>query len=138
MKQEFTTAWRASVQPRKQRKYLHNMPLHLKQKQMSATLSKDLRKKHGRRNIEVRKGDEVYIMRGKFKKRSGKITDVNISKGKVAIENIQGTKRDGSKVSVWLRPAMLRINVLTLDDKKRIKVKKLNKTQNNQNAQHKK
>ena len=45
MKKEFTTTWKESNQPRKQRKYLYNLPLHLRQKQMSATLDKELRKK---------------------------------------------------------------------------------------------
>lgn len=121
MKKDFTTKWRESKQPRKQRKYLHNMPKHLQQQQMSATLSKDLRKKYGRRNIEVRLGDEVMIMRGKFAKRVGKITEVDLNNTKVAIEGIQNTKRDGSKTSLWFYPSKLMIKVLNTEDKRRIK-----------------
>jgi len=68
MKQKFSTTWKASKQPRKQRKYSANAPLHIKRKMLSANLSKPLREKHKIRNIEVRKGDKVIIMRGKFKK----------------------------------------------------------------------
>jgi large subunit ribosomal protein L26e len=34
---------------------------------MSATLSKDLRKKHGVRSMPIRKDDEVSILKGKLK-----------------------------------------------------------------------
>ena len=67
MKQKFSIHWKSSKQPRKQRKYAANAPLHLRKKFVSANLSKDLRKKQGKRNIPLRKGDIVKIMRGKFK-----------------------------------------------------------------------
>ena len=123
VKKKFTTAWRESKQPRKQRKYLHNMPNHLRQRMMSATLDKDLRKKYGRRSLEIKKGDEVLIMRGKNKKKIGKIVEVNVKYQKVAVENIQSTKKDGSKVHVWFHPSKLKLKVLNLDDKMRIKTK---------------
>ena len=62
MKQKFSTKWKSSKQPRKQRKYLANAPLHLKKKFISVNLSKELRKKHGKRNVSLRKGDIVKIM----------------------------------------------------------------------------
>jgi large subunit ribosomal protein L24 len=136
MKQTFTTAWVESKQPRKQRKYLHNMPNHLKQKQMAANLDKDLRKKYGRRSLEVKKGDEVMIMRGKSKKKIGKVVEVNVKYQKVAIENIQNTKRDGSKVHIWFHPSKLKIKVLNLEDKKRIKMKEQNKEVNKETKQN--
>lgn len=123
MKKEFTTAWKESKQPRKQRKYLHNLPLHLKQKLMASTLDKDLRKKYGIRNIEVRKGDEVFIMRGKFKKRIGKVVDIDVKNTRIAIENIQNTKRDGNKVNVWIHPSKVKIKELNTEDKMRLTTK---------------
>jgi len=42
MKQKFSTTWKASKQPRKQRKYSANAPLHIKRKMLSANLSKTL------------------------------------------------------------------------------------------------
>jgi large subunit ribosomal protein L24 len=123
MKQKFSTKWMASSQPRKQRKFLINAPLHIKRKFLSATLTKELRKKHSRRSIEVRKGDEVEVMRGKFDGKKGKITEINIKKLRVAVEGIQATKRDGTKVNVWFSPSKLKITTLNTDDKKRIKNK---------------
>lgn len=134
MKKEFTTKWRESKQPRKQRKYLHNIPLHLRQKLMSATLGKDLRKKYGIRSIELRKGDEVVIMRGKFAKKNGKIVEVNTKKSRVAVENIQNTKRDGNKVHVWIHSSKVMIKTLNTEDKMRLPTKQEEK----ENAQDKK
>ena len=79
MKQKFSTKWKASKQVRKQRKYLHHLPLHLKNKTVSAHLTKELRDKHGMRNITIKKGDEVKVMRGNFKGRLGKVTKVELN-----------------------------------------------------------
>jgi large subunit ribosomal protein L24 len=121
MKNKFSKHWKASTQPRKQRKYTANAPLHIKKKLLSVNLSKELRKKHKIRNIEVRKGDTVKIMRGKFKKKTGKIIEVNVKTSKVKIEGIQVKKQDGSKANVRLRPSNLQIIELILEDKKRMK-----------------
>jgi len=123
MKKIFSTKWKASKQPRKQRKYAAKAPLHLKRKQLSVNLSKKLRTKNSKRNIVVRKGDVVRILRGKFKKKEGKVLEVNYQNLKVMVENIQKKKLDGSKVNVPMRPSNLQIIELNLDDKKRIKGK---------------
>ena len=119
MKREFSKAWKASKQPRKQRKYLAKAPIHLKRKNLSVNLTKELRKKHERRNIVVRKGDTVKIMRGKFKKKQGKVTEVQMKIGKIFIEGIQTQKQDKSMVNVPLRASNLQIIELNLEDKKR-------------------
>jgi len=121
MKKEFSTAWKKSKQPRKQRKYLAKAPLHLRKKFVSVNLSKELRKKFGKRNVSVRKGDRVKIIRGKFKGKSGKITGVYLKNSRVTIEGIQIKKQDGSKVNVKLQPSNLQIIELNLEDKKRSK-----------------
>ncbi|MBU3907206.1 MAG: 50S ribosomal protein L24 [Nanoarchaeota archaeon] len=121
MKQKFSTKWKASRQPRKQRKYIANAPLHIKRKFVSVNLSKELRKKYNRRNIPLRKEDKVKITRGKFKNKQGKVTSVETKKGKIMIEGIQIKKQDGSKANVRLEPSNLQIVELYLEDKKRIK-----------------
>ncbi|PIN90164.1 50S ribosomal protein L24 [Candidatus Pacearchaeota archaeon CG10_big_fil_rev_8_21_14_0_10_32_14] len=123
MKLKFSTAWIASKQTRKQRKYRANAPLHLKHEFLSAHVSKDLRKKHNIKNIPVRKGDKVKIMRGKFKKKEGKIVGVLLKRSKVEVEGIQAKKRDGSNVNVRLEPSNLMIIELNSEDKKRMKVR---------------
>tara|TARA_Y100000034_G_scaffold133842_1_gene200600 strand:- start:1137 stop:1523 length:387 start_codon:yes stop_codon:yes gene_type:complete len=123
MKKEFSKNWKSSKQPRKQRKYLANAPLHIKRKFIKVNLSKDLRKKHEKRNIVIKKGDTVKIMKGKFKKKQGKVTSVKIKIGKITVEKIQRKKQDGSNVDIKLQPSNLQIIELNLEDKKRIKSK---------------
>ena len=119
MKKEFSKAWKASKQPRKQRKYLANAPLHIKNQLLSSHLSKELRDKHKTRNVTLRKGDTVKIMRGKFAGKSGKVSDVKTKYSKIYVDGIMTQKLDGSKVKVALRPSNLLITALDLEDKKR-------------------
>ena len=113
--------WKSSKQPRKQRKYVYHAPLHIRHKFLSTHLSKELRKKYNRRSFPVRNGDEVEIMKGKFKKKAGKISRVDSNKIKVYIEGITRKKVDGSEVQVPIHPSNLKIINLNLDDKKRLK-----------------
>jgi len=119
MKQKFSTAWIGSSQARKQRKYLANLPLHLRHKLMSANLSDELRKKYATKNIPVRKNDKVKVMRGKFRGKEGKINNVNLRKLRIAIDGIQIQKKDGTKVNVYFKPSKVQILELNLDDMKR-------------------
>ena len=123
MKNKFRASWKSSRQPRKQRKYVAKAPLHLKKKFVNANLSKELRKKYGRRNIPLRKGDTVRVMVGKSKGKKGKITKVLLDISKIIVEGIQIKKKDGSKIDVKIDPSNLQILELNLDDKKRIKSK---------------
>lgn len=128
MQKKFSTHWNSSTQPRKQRKYTANAPLHLKRKLLGVNLSKELRKKHNRRNIPAVKGDTVKIMNGKFKKKQGKIISIDTKTQKIKIEGINIKKRDGSKVNVKIHPSNLQIIELNLNDKKRIKTMNKEKT----------
>ena len=124
MKRKFSTAWKGSKQPRKQRKYVAKAPLHIKRKLLSVNLSKELRKRYGRRNIPVRKGDTVKIMSGKFKKKQGKVIEVYTKKSKLSIDGITVKKQDGSKANLKFHPSNLQIIELNTDDKKRMKINK--------------
>lgn len=109
MKKKFSKHWKASSQPRKQRKYRSNAPIHLRKKFVSVNLSKELRKKIGKRNIPVRRDDKVKICRGKFKGKEGKVLEVNLRKAKIVVEGIQVKKMDGSKANVKMQPSNLQI-----------------------------
>ena len=128
MKRKFSNSWKASVQPRKQRKYIANAPLKKKQKAMSSSLSTVLRKKYARKSFPIRVGDSVKIMRGEFKGKTGKVSNKNVSKGKITVEGIQNTKKDGTKINVLFDTSNVQINELNLDDKKRLEA--INRTQN--------
>lgn len=121
MKKKFSVEWNSSKQPRKQRKYRANAPLHIKHTFMSANLAKLLRKKYNKRSFELKEGDMVKVMRGKFKTKTGKISIVNLKKLKVTIEGIQTQKKDGTKINVFFHPSNLQITELNLGDKEREK-----------------
>lgn len=117
---DFTTAWKSSKQPRKQRKYRYNAPMHLQGRFLSAHLSKDLRKKHNTRSLRVRKGDKVKVLVGNFKGKSGKVEKVDVNKSQVFITGIDVEKKDGSKSMVPINASNLIIEELVAD-KKRLK-----------------
>ena len=122
MKTKFSRSWIKSKQPRKQRKYRHNAPLHIKQKFVSAHLSKDLKKKYNRRSMNLRKGDGVKIMRGQFKNKTGKIEEVSVKKTLVYVDGIEIAKRDGTKARYPINPSNLIITNVNMDDKMRNKI----------------
>ena len=140
MKRKFSKSWKGSSQPRKQRKYAANAPIHLKRKLLSVNLAKDLRKKYGKRNISIRKGDTIIVMRGKFKKKKGKVSAVKTKLEKIYVEGVQVKKRDGSSVNVPLRASNLQIVELNLDDKRRMgnKETKEGKTEKKQDVKKEK
>lgn len=121
MKKKFSTSWKSSRKPRKQRKYQANAPIHIKRKMLGANLSKNLRKKTGKRSIQIKKGDTVKVMRGKFKGKTGKIVKVLLKNSWAEIEGIQVKKQDGSKINIKFRPSNLQITELNLEDKRRNK-----------------
>ena len=120
MKSEFSTSWKSSKQPRKQRKYQYNAPLHLRHSFLNATLSKDLRAKHGVRALPVRKGDEVKIMRGSHHNKKAKIASVDVKRTRVVLENLTRSKKDGSKVPIYFHPSNLQIVSVHGEDKRRL------------------
>ena len=122
MKTKFAISWKRSVQPRKQRKYRHNAPLHIRQKLVSAHLSKELRKKYSRRSINIRKGDNVKVMRGQFRNKQGKVEEVDLKKILVYISGIEVSKKDGTKARKPVHPSNLLVTELNIDDKMRSKV----------------
>lgn len=120
MKTEFSTSWISSKQPRKQRKYRYNAPLHVRHNFLSAHLSKELRGKHKTRNMPVRKGDEVLVMRGAFAGKKAKVSAVDSKSGKITLEGLTRAKRDGSKTAVKFEPSKMQIIALHGEDKERM------------------
>ena len=128
MKKLWSKFWKSSTQKRKQRKYVHNAPMHVKHKLVGASLSKELRKEHGIRSIPVRKGDTVKIETGNYKSKSGKVTRVSLAKVAVYIDNIDVTRADGTKALYPIHPSNVTITKLDLTDKRRVqKIERINK-----------
>ncbi|MEM4282342.1 MAG: 50S ribosomal protein L24 [Candidatus Woesearchaeota archaeon] len=115
----WSKAWTSSKKPRKQRAYVAMAPLHVKRASLGAHLSKELAKRYGRRTLELRKGDQVMVMRGEFKKKIGTVEWVNLKKPAVRISGLERIRKDGSKVGVLFHPSKLQIIQLELSDKRR-------------------
>lgn len=112
MNSQFSRTWNSSKQPRKQRKYLAKAPLHIRKNFLKVNLSKELREKQGKRNMQVKQGDTVRVMRGKFKGKKGKVQSVNLKDSRLTVEGIQVKKQDGSNANVKMRPSNLQITEL--------------------------
>jgi large subunit ribosomal protein L24 len=119
---EWSSSWIRSKNPRKQRKYVYCAPLHILRKLISVRLNKDLKTKYGKRNIPVRKGDQIKIMTGDFKGKVGKVNKVSLRLQKVYVDGIFRLNKKGNKLTVGLHPSNLMILELNLEDKLRRKI----------------
>jgi large subunit ribosomal protein L24 len=83
-----------SKQPRKKRKERYQAPLHKARSFLHCNVAKEIRKKVGSRTALVRRGDTVKVMRGSFKAKTGKVTEVDYKTLKVFVEGmtVQGRK----------------------------------------------
>ena len=61
-------------------------------------------------------------MRGQFKGKIGEVTNIDLKKVKVNVQDVELLKKDGNKVSYPLSPSNLMITEMKLDDKKRKKL----------------
>ncbi|RLF55094.1 MAG: 50S ribosomal protein L24 [Thermoplasmata archaeon] len=105
-----------SKQPRKQRKFAFNAPLHIRRKFLSAHLSDELITKYKKRSFPIAKGDTVKVIRGDFKGHVGKVAEVDLKRSMVKVEGVLITKADGKRVMRPLHPSNLIITKLNLTD----------------------
>ncbi len=121
---KYSTTWKSSAKPKKQRKYLYNAPLHIRGKMLKAHLSETLSKKFNKRSVRIRVGDKVRIMKGQFLGKEGKVEKIDTKNRKAIIENVSITKTDGSKIKVPIAIPNLMIIDLNMKDKKRLEILK--------------
>lgn len=107
-----------SKKPSKQRA-TRNAPLHQRARFLRVTLSKPLRKENKVRNVRVRKGDTVKIMKGEGKGRTGKVERVNVEKSRVFVIGFNRKKGNGQEILVPIQPSNLMITELDKTDSKR-------------------
>ena len=112
-----------SIQPRKQRKARYNAPAHTRGKYLSASLSKELREKVGKKSLPVRSVDKVRVVRGDFKGHEGEVLTVDYTSYKVTIEEVTLAKPDGTNAFLPVDPSNLVIIDADLKDDRRIKNK---------------
>jgi len=104
---------------RKSRKLHFSAPSSVRRKIMSSALSKELRNKYHARSLPVRKDDEVRIVRGKYKGRDGKVTQVYRKKWVIHVDRVQRDKANGSSVPIGIHPSKVVITTIKLDKDRR-------------------
>ncbi|KAH9958282.1 translation protein SH3-like domain-containing protein, partial [Russula dissimulans] len=104
---------------RKSRKDHFSAPSSVRRKIMSSSLSKELRNKYHARSLPVRKDDEVRIVRGKYKGRDGKVTQVYRKKWVIHVDRVQRDKANGSSVPIGIHPSNVVITTIKLDKDRR-------------------
>ncbi len=95
---------------------IYRAPYAKRSKQISGPLSKDLRKRYGKRSIRITKDDTVKIIRGEYKGIDGKVTKVSLEKNSIAIEGIKKEKLKGEKIDVYIPSSNILITGLNTDD----------------------
>ena len=120
MKSKFSIKWLSSIQPRKQRKFRANAPLHIKGSFLSAKLSKELQTKQKTRSARVRTGDKVKILRGQFKGKTGAVDTVDVKKERIYVAGAEIIKKEGGKVPYPINASNVIITSLS-QDKRRFK-----------------
>ncbi len=115
---KWNTSFSGSVKPAKQRTYVREAPLHVRNTFLCSHLSKDLRNKLKMRALRVRKGDKVKVLRGQHKGKTGTVDRVDTKRMKVFINGVEFSKKDGSKAMYPVHPSKLLIQELQADKRR--------------------
>jgi large subunit ribosomal protein L24 len=110
----------SSIQPRKQRLAMYTAPHHVARKAMASHLSEELLLKYNRRSVTVIQGDEVKVLRGDHKGKTGRILGVDVPARKVTVAGVTNKKADGTEVALPVHASNLVIVKLNLEDKRRV------------------
>ena len=103
-----------SMSRRKARRAHFQAPSHVRRILMSAHLSKELKAKHNVRAMPIRKGDEVRVLRGKFKGREGKVENVYRLKWVIEVDKVTREKANNTTVKVGIHPSNVEITKMKL------------------------
>lgn len=117
---EWSRSWNSSKNPTKQRKYRRNAPQHVKDKLVSANLAPALRDELDTRNLNLKVGDRVEVMRGDDKGTSGVVSSIDRDEETVTVNGIENDRTDGTSREKTLQPSNLQIQALNLEEVSRI------------------
>jgi len=109
------------MNPRKMRnRQIYYATMKTASKQLSCSLSKELRKKYGKRSVRIIEGDNVKIVRGEFAGVDGKVTKISIPDRGVNVEGVKKEKLKGDKFDVYVHTTNIILTSLDTGDKWRI------------------
>ena len=116
----WSRTWKSSTDPQKQRKYRENAPQHVKDNFISANLSHNLRDELGTRNIGIRNGDRVRVMRGDREGAEGIVNKIDRENERIYIDGVEKEAVDGSVHQIPLRPSNVQLQSLNLSEEDRL------------------
>ena len=90
---------------RTQRKLQLGAPSSVKRKLMSSHLSKSLRDQYKIRSLPIKRGDEVKILKGKGKGKTGKVVQVYRKRNVIYVDKVQRDKQNGQTVFLPIKPS---------------------------------
>ena len=82
---------------------------------MSCRLSKELKEKYNVRSLPIRKNDEIKILKGKARSKTGKVTQVYRRRWCIYVDKITRDKQNGQPVHLHIKPSVCVIEKLHLD-----------------------
>jgi large subunit ribosomal protein L26e len=119
---------------RKSRKAHFDAPSSQRRKIMSCRLSKKLKDQHSVRSIPIRRGDEVKILKGKGKNKTGKVVQVYRKRWCIYVDKVNRDKQNGQTVFLPIKPSYCVIENLQLNkDRKELLERKSKDTLKSKN-----
>jgi len=112
----------ASSKPGKQRKYQFNVKKNEIHKILSVHLSPKLREGKKFRSIPVRVGDQIIVLRGNMKGRSGRVSRVDPKHQRIYIDKAVKRKTDNTEIPVPIHPSNCMITKYDEKDRKRLEL----------------
>ena len=100
---------------RTQRKLQLGAPSSVKRKLMSSHLSKSLRDQYKIRSLPIKRGDEVKILKGKGKGKTGKVVQVYRKRNVIYVDKVQRDKQNGQTVFLPIKPSYCLIEKLLIN-----------------------
>jgi large subunit ribosomal protein L26e len=106
---------KVSSSRRVQIKYALGAPSSVKRKLMSCHLSKSLRDQYKLRSLPIKRGDEVKILKGKAKGKSGKVVQVYRKRNCIYVDKVQREKQNGQTVFLPIKPCYCVVEKLLIN-----------------------
>ena len=100
---------------RAQRKLQLGAPSSVKRKLMSSHLNKSLRDQYKIRSLPIKRGDEVKILKGKGKGKTGKVVQVYRRRNVIYVDKVQREKQNGQTVFLPIKPSYCLIEKLLIN-----------------------
>lgn len=102
--------------PRKQRKAVYTAHQFARRRYLTVSLSRELRRKYGRRQLPVRKGDTVRVISGSYEGQEERVAKISSRNRSITLDNITTKKGDQKLKPLPIRPNHLLLTRLNLTD----------------------